>query len=66
MSGCQDYRHTPGYTAGVLEEYGNEIPRASRTELIVLAVNMPPQAPGPGQACRTTSNRSSSEIRPTA
>lgn len=29
-------------------------------------VNMPPQAPDPGQAWRTTSNRSSSEIFPVA
>ena len=38
----------------------------SRAELIVLAVNIPPQAPAPGQPWRTTSNRSSSLILPTA
>jgi len=31
----------------------------------VLAVYIPPQAPGPGHAWRTTSNRSSSAILPT-
>ena len=33
---------------------------------MVLAVYIPPQAPGPGHAWRTTSNRSSSAIFPTA
>ena len=33
---------------------------------MVLAVYIPPQAPGPGQAWRTTSNRSSSAIFLTA
>jgi hypothetical protein len=37
----------------------------SKAELIVLAVYMPPQAPGPGHPWRTTSNRSSSAILPT-
>jgi len=37
----------------------------SRAELMVLAVYIPPQAPAPGQACRTTSNLSSSLIFPT-
>ena len=31
------------------------MPRASIAEAIVLAVYMPPQAPAPGQAWRTTS-----------
>lgn len=38
------------------------MPRASIADAIVFAVYIPPHAPGPGQACRTTSNRSSSVI----
>ena len=35
-------------------------------ELIVLAVNMPPQAPSPGQAVRSISSSSSEVIVPRA
>ncbi len=37
-------------TAGGDAEPGSDNPSASPIELIVLAVNMPPQAPSPGQA----------------
>lgn len=40
-----------------------DVTRLYRLELYV---NIPPQAPGPGQEWRTTSNRSSSVILPTA
>ena len=36
--------------AGLDELYGKDIPIASIAEDIVLAVYIPPQAPGPGQA----------------
>ena len=42
------------------------MPIASAIELIVLAVNMPPQAPSPGQALRSISPSSSSVIVPSA
>ena len=42
---------SPGYTAGMLAEYGRDMPRTSRQEDIELAVNIPPQAPAPGHAC---------------
>ena len=35
-----------------------EMPRHSHTVAIVLAVNWPPQAPAPGQACRSSESRS--------
>jgi hypothetical protein len=57
---------SPGYTAGIPEEYGKVIPSTSRAELIVFAVYMPPQAPWPGHACKTTSRLSSSLILSTA
>jgi len=38
----------------------------SKAELIVFAVYIPPQAPGPGHACLTTSNLCSSSILPIA
>jgi hypothetical protein len=34
----QEY-NTPGYTAGMLEEYGRLMPSTSRMELIVFALN---------------------------
>jgi hypothetical protein len=37
---------------------------ASNTEDMVLAVNMPPHEPMPGQAWRSTSSSSRSSIRP--
>ena len=41
------------------------MPIASNTDDMVFAVNIPPQEPAPGQACRSTSQRArSSEIRP--
>ena len=40
------------------------MPIASIADAIVLAVYMPPHAPAPGQACATTSARSSSLNRP--
>ena len=39
--------------AGGDAEPGRLMPSASPIELIVLAVNIPPQAPSPGQACRS-------------
>ena len=45
---------------------GSDMPIASAIELIVLAVNMPPQAPSPGQALRSISPSSSSVIVPIA
>ena len=39
------------------------MPRASAAVAMVLAVYMPPQAPGPGQALRTISARSASSMR---
>ena len=38
------------------------MPMASMADAMVLAVYMPPQAPAPGQALRTMSWRSSSEM----
>ena len=54
----------PGSVAGSDELYGSDMPIASIAEAIVLAVYMPPQAPAPGQAWRTTSRRSASVILP--
>ena len=52
--------------AGGDAEPGRLMPSASPIELIVLAVNMPPQAPSPGQAARSISSSSSSLIVPAA
>src|SRR5690606_14770256 len=41
-------------TAGLEDEYGRLIPKASIAEAIVLAVYIPPQAPAPGQVWRMT------------
>ena len=49
--------------AMVLEK-GRLRPSASKAELMVLAVYIPPQEPVPGIALRSTANRSSSEMRP--
>ena len=40
-------------TEGGDAEPGSDMPSASPIEAIVLAVNMPPQAPSPGQALRS-------------
>ncbi len=45
---------------------GSDMPMASAIELIVLAVNIPPQAPSPGQALRSISPSSSSVMLPSA
>ena len=42
--------------AGVQEEYGSDMPSASIADAIVLAVYIPPQAPGPGQDVWTTAS----------
>jgi hypothetical protein len=46
----------------VEELYGSDMPSASMADAMVLAVYMPPQAPGPGQELRTRSKRSASVI----
>src|SRR5690606_9928366 len=52
-----------GSVAGMDALYGSVMPRASAALAIVLAVYMPPQAPAPGHACRTTcSNRGVSMV----
>ena len=48
------------------EESGSAKPIASETQAIVLAVNCPPHAPSPGQACFSRSQRSSADILPAA
>ena len=52
--------------AGADEEPIGAMPRASAIVAIVLAVNMPPQEPAPGQASFSSSCRSSSLIVPRA
>jgi len=44
------------------EDPGRVIPMASIAVAMVLAVYIPPQAPGPGQACRMISKRVGSSI----
>mmetsp|Transcript_38058 Transcript_38058/g.113089 ORF Transcript_38058/g.113089 Transcript_38058/m.113089 type:complete len:235 (+) Transcript_38058:850-1554(+) len=51
-----------GSQAGMEDEYGTDMPSVSIADAMVLAVYIPPHAPGPGQACRTTSSRVSSSI----
>ena len=53
-------------TAGGDAEPGSERPSASPIELIVLAVNIPPQAPSPGHAFFSIACSSSSVIVPAA
>ena len=53
-----------GSSAGMPLSPAGESPMNSMTVLIVLAVNWPPQAPGPGQAAFSTSYSSSSVILP--
>ncbi len=48
----------------MVDEYGSDRPSASKAELIVLAVYMPPQEPGPGMARRSIWQKSSSLILP--
>ena len=55
-----------GSMAGGDAEPGRLMPSASPIELIVLAVNMPPHAPSPGQAARSISSSSSGVIAPAA
>ncbi|MNW61540.1 hypothetical protein D3C74_396070 [compost metagenome] len=50
--------------ADVEEEPGKHIPIASAAAAIVLAVYMPPQAPGPGQTLHSTLCNCSSVILP--
>ena len=47
-------------------EPGSDMPMASPTEAMVLAVNMPPQLPMVGQASRSMVRSSSSSMPPTA
>ena len=53
-----------GSSAGMPFRPAGESPMNSITVLIVLAVNCPPQAPGPGHAAFSTSWSSSSVILP--
>ena len=53
-------------TLAIVDAYGRLIPSASNAELIVLAVNMPPHAPSPGQALRSMARSSSGSIEPAA
>mmetsp|Transcript_108 Transcript_108/g.281 ORF Transcript_108/g.281 Transcript_108/m.281 type:complete len:338 (-) Transcript_108:568-1581(-) len=55
-----------GSSAGVELEYGRLIPIASIADAIVLAVYIPPHAPGPGQEFFTISARSFSSMSPAA
>ena len=52
--------------AGGDAEPGSAIPIASETAAIVLAVNIPPQAPSPGHALRSIASRSARVMAPTA
>ena len=55
-----------GSIAGTIAVPIGEIPITSKAVAIVLAVNCPPQAPAPGQAACSSSDRSSSLILPAA
>ena len=48
-------------SAAIVDEYGRLMPIASNADDIVFAVNIPPHAPAPGQARRSTSSRSASD-----
>jgi hypothetical protein len=50
--------------AGTLALPNGEMPSISPTIAIVLAVNWPPQAPGPGQAASSTARRPASSSLP--
>ena len=49
-------------SAAMVEEYGRLIPIASNVDDMVLAVNIPPHEPIPGQALRSTERSSSESI----
>ena len=51
-------------TAGGAAEPGSDMPSASPTAAIVLAVYIPPQAPSPGQIARSMRSTSSRVILP--
>ena len=53
-------------SAGTIAEPAGEIPSASKTIAIVLAVNCPPHAPAPGEATSSSSCSSASLILPAA
>ena len=53
-------------SAGTIDEPTGEMPRISNASAIVLAVNWPPHAPGPGEAALSSSLSSSSSILPAA
>ncbi len=53
-----------GSRAGIDADIGSDIPSASEIAAIVFAVNMPAQDPAPGQAARSSSPRSASDIVP--
>jgi hypothetical protein len=53
-------------SAAIVDEPGRLIPIASMAEDIVLAVNIPPHAPAPGQAFRSISPSSFASIFPAA
>ena len=52
--------------AGGAAEPGIDIPIASATDAMVLAVYMPPQAPSPGQMARSMASTSARDILPAA
>jgi hypothetical protein len=53
------YSRSRGSMAGTEADPGSDIPIASPTEAMVLAVNIPAQEPAPGQALRSSSSISS-------
>ena len=59
-----DVAEDPWIAEGGAAEPGRLSTRASATDAIVLAVYMPPHAPGPGHASLTTERRSASSIWP--
>ena len=52
--------------AGGAAEPGRDMPRASPTDAMVLAVNIPPHAPSPGQMARSIRSTSSWDMSPRA
>jgi len=56
------YSSSNGSTAGTAALPGSDMPSASPIEAMVLAVNIPAQEPSPGQAARSNSRRSASDI----
>ena len=63
---CGRSRRGGGRSRAARPSPGSDIPIASATEAIVLAVYMPPQAPSPGQIARSIASTSSRDIRPAA